>query len=602
MTPIRRIGTLTALAAACLNAHALDFKTADGLQGKLTGVLLLGTQIRTQEPSPEAYSSVVSPSVPGVPVGLLAGQNGGPNLNFARGDAISTVLKGLAELDLKKDGVGLFVRAAAWKDFALGENNVRYGNYPNGFVPGTPLRDTGFDSSSKFSQVELRDAFVYGSTRVLDGKSLEGRLGRQVLSWGGSRLIGGGIGSVINPLDAASALRPGAQPFEGRLPLGMASGRLVAGNAWQVEGFWAYEHRGNVFPACGTFFDVASFIASGCNMISFAGASEQTNLARNNFVHRNPDVSPRAGGHAGLAVGFKLDALGADLKLYAMNTTSVSPSYRMTVNAVTPAGSGGALATNYGLIYPENVAMLGLSFAKRVGAELQFYGELAVRPNQPISYNASDLLGAFIAADSRKPGTLLGIARRIQDVPVGGSFDAYQRFEVTSGSLGFSRSFVKALGAERVTVTAEAGFSHVGGLPDPNVLRFGRGTAYGAAAYIGTNGALTACNATAVGGRQCTTDGYTSANAWGVRVLASAVYRNVFPGVTLTPSLSVAKDVRGYSFDGTFSEGRYLVRPGVRADFAGGYYADVQFNRYGGGRYNLMVDRDHVSLVVGKRF
>lgn len=602
MPPIRQLGTLTALAAACLQAQAVDFKTADGLQAKLSGVVLLGTQIRTQDPSPEAYSAVVSPSVPGVPVGQLAGQNGGPNLNFEKGDAISTVLKAMLELDLQKNGIGLFVRASAWKDFALGERNVRYGNYVNGFVPGTPLGDTGFDRSSRFDNIELRDAFVYGSTQVLDGKRLEGRLGRQVLNWGGARLIGGGIGAAINPLDAASALRPGAQPFEGRLPLGMLSAKLAAGTAWQVEGFWALEHRGNVYPACGTFFDVASFIASGCNMISFAGASEQAHLARGSYVHRNPDVSPGASGHAGLAVGFRLDALAADVKLYAMNTTSVAPSYRMTVNAVTPAGNGGPLATNYGLIYPKNVPVLGLSFTRAFGGELQAYGELAVRPNQPISYNASDLLGAFVAPDARKPGTLLGIARRIQDVPVGGSFDAYERFEVTTGSLGLSRGFAKALGAERLTVTGEIGFSHIAGLPDPSVLRFGRGTAYGAAAYVGANGALTACNAAAVAGKQCTTDGYTSANAWGLRLLANAVYRDVVPGVTLTPSLMVAKDVSGYSYDGSFSEGRTLVRPGLRADFRGGWYGDLQWHRYGGGRYNLLVDRDHVSLVAGLRF
>lgn len=602
MARLKQLGALTVLSTACLQALAYDFKTVDGIEGKVTGVLLFGTQVRTRNPSPEAYSSVVSPFVDGVPVGQLAGQNGGPNLNFRAGDAISTVLKGLLDVDVKKGSLGFFVRASAWKDFTLGEKNVPYGNFPNGFTPGTPLSDAGFDSSSKFSNVELRDHFVYGSTTVGDGKTLQGRLGRQVLNWGGAQLIGGGIGSAINPSDLPSALRPGAQPFEGRLPLGMLSGKLASGNTWSLEGFWAYEHRGNVYPACGTYFDVASFIAAGCNMISYAGASERTNLANNNYTHRTPDVEPRAGRHLGLSYGWNVAGLGADLKLYAMNTTSAAPSYRMTVNAVNPAGSGGATATSYGLIYPENVTVLGVSMQKRLSPELLTYGELAYRPNQPISFNASDLLGAFIVPDSRKPATLLGIAKAIQNVPVGGTFDAYERFKVSTGSIGVSHASAKTLGADRLSVTAELGFSHISGLPDQSVLRFGRGTAYGAAAYIGTNGALTACNAANVAGKQCTTDGYTSSSAWGLRLLAAGVYRNAVAGATLTPSVLVAHDVDGYSYDGTFSKGRTLIRPGIRAEWANGIYADLQFNRFSGGRYNLLVDRDYASVVAGMRF
>jgi hypothetical protein len=164
-----------------------------------------------------------------------------------------------------------------------------------------------------------------------------------------------------------------------------------------------------------------------------------------------------------------------------------------------------------------------------------------------------------------------------------------------------SKVFPKALNAERVMVLAEVGFSHINGLPSQDMIRFGRGTAYGAASYINASGTLTAC-VDAVGGKQCTTDGYTSSNAWGVRLLASASYPNAWAGATLIPSLYVAKDVKGYSYDGTFSEGRTVVRPALRAEWDKKYYTDVQYNRFSGGNYNLLVDRSYLSVVAGMRF
>jgi hypothetical protein len=87
--------------------------------------------------------------VPGTPKGNLQGQTGGSNLNFAKGQAISNVLKLVWDLDLKKDNMGLFVRGRAWRDFALGEKNAAYGHFPNGFQPNQPLSDRGFAPSAQ---------------------------------------------------------------------------------------------------------------------------------------------------------------------------------------------------------------------------------------------------------------------------------------------------------------------------------------------------------------------------------------------------------------------------------------------------------------------
>jgi len=41
---------------------------------------------------------------------------------------------------------------------------------------------------------------------------------------------------------------------------------------------------------------------------------------------------------------------------------------------------------------------------------------------------------------------------------------------------------------------------------------------------------------------------------WGYRARVASTYNEAFLGVTLTPSFTVAHDVRGYSYDGTFLE------------------------------------------------
>jgi hypothetical protein len=80
------------MAAACLQAAAIDIQLGEGTEAKFHGAVTWGTQIRTESPSPDAYADWPSRVVPGTPKGNLQGQTGGSNLNFAKGQAISNVL------------------------------------------------------------------------------------------------------------------------------------------------------------------------------------------------------------------------------------------------------------------------------------------------------------------------------------------------------------------------------------------------------------------------------------------------------------------------------------------------------------------------------
>lgn len=625
MNAVRPTFALSLICAA-VPALAADFKPAEGVDARLGATVTFGTMVRLDAPDPEAYALIPSTVVPGAAPGQLVGQTGGSDLNFARHRPVSTVLKALIEGDVHNETIGLFARATAWNDFTLKGRSVPYGNYPNGFTPNAKLSDDGLRRGARFDGIDLRDVYVYGHADVA-GSRVDARLGRQVLSWGTSQFLTGGINSAINPQDYAAQVRPGALPSESRVPVAMLDLRAALNEQWSAEAFAAFESRQHEFPGCGTFFDVASLVPHGCKftaavpapipgtpLATMASLTEQSLLSSGYYLHRNDDVKAKNGGQFGLALRFKAAAIATDFAAYAMNTHSAQPSFRLTVEnvggATLPPGLGGGLqrlsdpnGLRYSTVFAENVRLYGLSFDTKLGPAANVYGELAHRPNQPLSMNANDLLNGFLL---RAPTGLLQQQKNILAIPAGGDFDGFDRFAVTTLNLGGNKVWPKALGAERVVLSGEAGWSHVAGLPDPQVMRYGRPLSYGTAPWL-VAGALTPCSEAAPGlsgvtGKTCTTDGFITSNAWGLRLRAAATYANALGGANVTPSLVLAHDVDGYSYDGTFSKGRTTMRLGLRADWGKSYFADLQLTRFSGGRYNLLVDRSNVMLAAGATF
>ena len=80
-------------------------------------------------------------------------------------------------------------------------------------------------------------------------------------------------------------------------------------------------------------------------------------------------------------------------------------------------------------------------------------------------------------------------------------------------------------------------------------------------------------------------------------------YANVVAGVNLKPRVFFSHDVHGYSADGVFSQGRWSLAPGIRADYNNKAYVDLSYNRFNhGAKYDFQHDRDFYSLVVGINF
>jgi len=180
-----------ALASLSLPIEAMDFKLGDDVEGKFNATVTAGTMIRTESPDPSVLGALSAARVGGPP-GQLNANAGSSDLNFQKGRPVSTVLKGVVDLELKRRDFGFFARVKAWDDFALKNGDRAYGNIPNGFTQNVPLSDSGFDPAAKFSNVQLADVYVFGRANVGSDKTLDVRVGRQVLNWGASQFVAGG--------------------------------------------------------------------------------------------------------------------------------------------------------------------------------------------------------------------------------------------------------------------------------------------------------------------------------------------------------------------------------------------------------------------------
>src|SRR6266851_1871765 len=127
--------------------------------------------------------------------------------------------KATSELELKWRNLGFFGRGLAFYDFDLHNSDK--------------LGPTGRDRLGR--QIVGLDGFVSATFEPAE-KTLRLRAGRQVINWGESTFIAGGI-NVINPVDLAKLRVPGSELKEALLPTtGLWASQEISKSV-AVEGF-----------------------------------------------------------------------------------------------------------------------------------------------------------------------------------------------------------------------------------------------------------------------------------------------------------------------------------------------------------------------------
>ncbi|MED5609057.1 DUF1302 domain-containing protein [Pseudomonas sp. JH-2] len=621
---------LQALAAAVAvgiggHAQAVTFNIGE-IEGQFDSSLSVGASWSTSKPDKD----------------FIGGNNGGrglsqtsddAHLNFKRGETFSKIFKGIHDLELKYGDTGVFVRGKYWYDFELKDESRLFKD----------IDDSGRKEGAKSSGAELLDAFVYHNYSIAD---LPGsvRLGKQVVSWGESTFIQGGI-NAINPIDVSAFRRPGAEIKEGLIPVNMFYVSQNITDSLSADAFYQLEWDQTVVDNCGTFFSQADVVADGCSnnlavlspaLAPFGPAFGYQTTREGVIVPRSGDKDARDGGQYGMALHWMSDALDTEFGAYYMNYHSRLPilsvnaadratyvrSAQVLAGAVpqVPAAArqGVAIAnvaggSSYFMEYPEDIHLYGLSFSTTLPTGTAWQGEISYRPNAPVQINTTDLLyGGVRGLAGINPAfaafSNFSLAGGDPASIPGSSLAGYERKEITQLQTTFTHFLDQVMGAERLTLVGEVGWTHVGGLESSHDVRYGRDPVFGPGEL--PNNTCRAINANTVGAngknvsRYCDSDGFTTTDSWGYRMRAIWDYNDVFAGVNLKPSLAWSHDVDGFSPGpgGNFEEGRKAISLGLDADYLNTYTASLSYTNFFGGDYNTSSDRDFVALSLGVNF
>ena len=569
-------------------AQSFEFYTG-GIEGSFDSEISMGSSWRVEAQDDQF---------------LANGNEEDGNANFSEGSAFSQVFKGSHDLQLSYKNFGGFVRGKYWYDSALADNNVDRGHTPTATIGtgvtdplsvnhagGGRLDDSEFNDLSKFSGAEILDAFVYGEFDVL-GMPLDVRLGKQVVSWGESTFILGGI-NAINPVDVNGFTRPGAEIKEILLPVNMAYANIGLTESISLEAFYQLEYQESVLPGCGTYFSPNDYISDGCNVVTLEVPGVSASL------QRSEDEKPADDGQFGLSMRYVAEELAdTEFGLYYMNIHSRTPTGNgrkfdaQEVGALMAAGVPQTAAvissTSYFVAYPEDLQIMGLSFATTLGS-VAFSGELSYHKDTPIQINAGQLITATLFGSTQglaaigKDSTILDA--EVSAIAPGGEIVGYREFDVSQAQFTAIKFIDRFLGADRFTLIAEAGYTFIHDFTEGNnQIRFQRDGFFDQP--------------------ENSNQGFVTESAWGYRTLIIGEYSDVFSGVNLKPSLAWNHDVEGNSPTNTsgFGEGKQSVDISLDADYLSTYKASISYTQFMGGDFNAKSDKDFASISVGMQF
>ncbi|MBD9396050.1 DUF1302 domain-containing protein [Pseudomonas sp. PDM11] len=589
---------------------------------------------------------------------LIGASNGGRGLsqtsddgrlNFKRGETFSKIFKGIHDLELKYGDTGVFVRGKYWYDFELKDESREFKD----------ISDSNRKEGAKSSGGEILDAFIYHNYTIADQPGTV-RLGKQVVSWGESTFLQNGISS-INPVDVAAFRRPGAEVKEALIPVNMFYMSQSLTDTLSVEAFYQLEWDQTITENCGTFFSQVDIMSDGCDnnlavlstresvfnsLVAATGSPVAANALLQQLsgagatwgdpdegvvVRRHGDKDARDDGQWGVAFRYLFEPLDTEFGAYFMNyhsrapifsgvapsaagltaannlattlvTGGLPPSTAARLGALPLAGSGGYFAE-----YPEDIRLYGLSFSTTLPTGTAWSGEISYRPNAPVQLNSTDILYAGL-----RDMTIAGSVKPYANVsPLSAGSDGllhgYNRKEITQLQTTFTHFFDQVMGASRLTLVGEVGWTHVGGLESTRNVRYGRDPVFGSAGDMctavntGTAGANPDLGNVAKG---CDRDGFTTSDSWGYRTRAIWEYPDVIAGVNFKPNVAWSHDVKGYSPGpgGNFEEGRKAVSLGLDAEYQNTYTASLAYTNFFDGKYSTVHDRDFVALSFGMNF
>jgi len=528
------------------------------------------------------------------------------------GDLITHTAKLTSELDLRYgQNFGAFLRFSAFYDF---ENADR-------------------DELSKIadervgSDVRLLDAYVWGEHAVGE-RFFTWRLGQQVVSWGESTFIQGGL-NVVNPVDVSKLRLAGSELKEAFEGVNMFWGSIDLTQSLALEGFYLFEWEQIIPDPAGTYFSTNDIATPGatyavlgfgiypqpvvnpdlfgqvCGSFDFAasdtglppqlvGAGCQVSLPR--LATREADD----GGQFGVALRWFAENLGGtEFGFYYLNYHSRLPLISGQSLVTNPLVPPWFQTTGYWTEYPEDIDLYGISFNTSVGT-WSLSGEVSYRPELPLQIDDVEVLFAaltplnpLIPAPVNRYKSQLGEFGPGEYIPGWRAYKSWQAQSTLFKVFGPNNPFR----ADQIVFITEVGLNHVPDLPAWEELRFnGDGTDTGGGADYLTgdfNNPFTE------------TGGFAEDFSWGYRAAAVFNYNNAIGAWTVSPRIGWSHDVSGTTPGpgGSFVDGRQTLTLGLGFNLLNEWVVDFAYTSYmGAGSYNSLKNRDFFAASVSYSF
>lgn len=620
-----RLPLAVAVAATlAMPAQAIDFNFM-GIETNIEGRVSAGTGIRLQDQDKDLISQGnLGPEFAFSNTGGSSNNFDDGNLNFEKGRPYTTFVNGRLDIFSQYfpearniDRVGGFLRTRYSYDFELRDER----RSKDDVGQRRTLSQQGRDAAARGS---ILDAYVFMDGFVADMPASV-RYGRQVLNWGESTFIQGGI-NTTNPIDAPAFRQPGAELEDVLIPVEMLYGNITRGDL-TLEGFIQTKWESFEVDDCGTYFSTADVVADGCGPVLLGGQVPDSQALAEGFVApREGDKEPTDRGQFGIAARYFSDALDGEIGFYYQRLHSRLPYLSGRVN--NPESPEDNQDSNpdeeftafpsYFVEYPEDIDQFGISYSTVTPGGTSIGGEYSYKRNQPLQINTIDLI--FGGLQQRGPNGEL-VSKYEQSLRdnnpdknfAGQTVDGFDQFGVSQIQGTMIHFIDRVMGADRFIVLAEVGATYVHGLPDQDEQEFGRSGLFGIGSrpVEGDDFTGDACVEGADGEigqninpSNCRNDGFTTSFSWGYRTLFAFQYNNAFMGANVTPQIFFSHDVKGFSPEPApnFQEGNKQLGLTLAFDYQNSYGAEITYNTFFDGRYNDVRDRDFIAASVSYTF
>ena len=477
---------------------------------------------------------------------------------------------------------GIFTRFGYLYDFAARDGANKCTNCFDGGNGGTGTLD-GLSSGarSEYNKFTLYDLFVYTNFRIA-GHATSLRAGKQVVNWGESSIMGGGITQMINPQDFAKATIPGSEIKERLLPQELVYTNFEITPNTSLEAYYVWNWRRSEFIPVGTYFSPFDLIGQGYNP-QLSPALGTTSTGTDN---------PSRSGQWGMALHHIIEPLNyADLGFYYVRSHAFQPFLQAnwddrqtsTLPGVIPGTSYHSVFSEdqdtYAITLNGEVGDTGVSFQTEVNLKTDFYDTRECMNNQGATGFGS-LSGAPVPAswtpDYPHTGGVPGCDNEANDV--------YTWLGDLTYSVGGG-----PFGADKQSYVFN------------NMLTWVSGQSRGDLTDKITEGGVAKGLERSPGVDQL--DRLLTDFAWGYTLVAAYEYNNLFWNLNVKPSFVWIHNVEGYtSFNnGALIENQRTVRAGVTFDYQSKMSLEFAATHWPG-KDGTWSDADNVSATFKYSF